>query len=110
MPPPNAEPRSAPSSANYASLRSGDEATTPTAKSLDDATLAIEAERLEAIRHALWAMYLSAPANGISQALVELAATYASNLRLQMSLVGLRSIPKRAVKVPAASTTRDRQP
>lgn len=108
----NAEPRSAPSSASYASLRAGDEspASGAAAKSLDDAALVTETERLEHLKQALWAAFLAAPANGIPMSLVELASTYASTLRLQMTLLGLRSIPKRAVKVSGAPVSRDRQP
>lgn len=108
----NAEPRSAPSSASYAALRACDDASGSggPAKPLDEAALATEAERLEHLKQALWAAFLAAPANGIPMSLVELASTYASTLRLQMSLLGLRSIPKRAVKVAGAPASRDRQP
>lgn len=110
MPPPSAEPRSAPSSAAYANLRPGDDAAGGPPRPLDDAALVAETERLEQLKQALWAAFLAAPAHGIPMALVELAATYASTLRLQMSLQGLRSLPRRAAKVAGAAAVRDRQP
>ena len=104
----NAETRSTPSSASYATLRGSGDASA--AKPLDDAALATEADRLEHLKQALWAAFLAAPANGIPMSLVELASTYASTLRLQMSLLGLRSIPKRAVKVAGAPSAPERLP
>ena len=109
MLPSSAESRSASSSAAYANLRPADDPAGIPA-GLDDATITVEIERLAQVRQILWAMLLAAPKNGISRDVVDLAATYASNVRLQINLAALRSLPKRAVKVVGAPVTRDRQP
>jgi hypothetical protein len=51
--------------------------------------LAIEADKLENLKQALYAAFVAAPKAGIPTALVDLAATYTSALRLQMSLKGV---------------------
>ena len=68
--------------------------------------LAAEADRLESLKHALYSAFLAAPTAGIPTALVDLAATYTSALRLQLSLKGLRSMPARSVKAPAFTAHR----
>lgn len=50
------------------------------------ADYAAEAGRLEALKRALWDAFQSAPA-AIPVPLIDLAATYASTLRLQLSLI-----------------------
>lgn len=68
--------------------------------------LAAEADRLESLKQALYSAFLAAPTAGIPTALVDLAATYTSALRLQLSLKGLRSMPARSVKAPAFTAHR----
>ncbi len=62
--------------------------------------LASEADKLEEIKQALYAAFLAAPKAGIPTALVDLAATYTSALRLQMSLRGIRGVQARSAKAP----------
>lgn len=62
--------------------------------------LAIEAGKLESLKQALYAAFEAAPKAGIPTALVDLAATYTSALRLQMTLRGLSSMPARSAKAP----------
>lgn len=56
--------------------------------------LAAEADRLENLKQALFQAFVAAPKTGIPTALVDLAATYTSALRLQMTLKGYASMPK----------------
>ncbi len=70
--------------------------------------LAIEADKLENLKQALYAAFVAAPKAGIPTALVDLAATYTSALRLQMSLRGLSTMPARSVKAPAFVVSRSR--
>ena len=65
--------------------------------------LTIEADRLENLKQALFAAFLAAPKAGIPTALVDLAATYTSALRLQMSLKGYSGVQSRSVKAPMFS-------
>ena len=68
--------------------------------------LAIEADKLENLKQALYAAFVAAPKAGIPTALVDLAAAYTSALRLQMSLRGLCNMPARSAKAPMFATTR----
>lgn len=68
--------------------------------------LTIEADKLEGLKQALYAAFMAAPKAGIPIALVDLAATYTSALRLQMSLRGLSTMPARAVKAPMFAAPR----
>lgn len=62
--------------------------------------LAAEADRLENLKQALFQAFVAAPKSGIPTALVDLAATYTSALRLQMTLKGYASVPKGSFKSP----------
>ena len=62
--------------------------------------LAVEADRLESLKQALYAAFVAAPKAGIPTALVDLAATYTSALRLQMALRGYSTMPVRSAKAP----------
>ena len=68
--------------------------------------LAIEAGKLENLKLALYAAFEAAPKAGIPTALVDLAATYTSALRLQMTLRGLSSMPARSAKAPIFAVPR----
>lgn len=68
--------------------------------------LTIEADKLEGLKQALYAAFMAAPKAGIPTALVDLAATYTSALRLQMSLRGLSTLPARSAKAPMFATPR----
>ena len=68
--------------------------------------LAAEADRLENLKQALYAAFLAAPKAGIPTALVDLAATYTSALRLQLTLKGYSSMSKRAAKAPMFTAPR----
>ena len=74
--------------------------------SVESNYLAIEADRLENLKLALYAAFVDAPKTGIPTALVDLAATYTSALRLQMSLRGYSAMPTRSVKAPMFSASR----
>ena len=62
--------------------------------------LAIEADKLETLKQALYAAFMAAPKAGIPTALVDLAAAYTSALRLQMSLRAYSTMPARSAKAP----------
>ncbi len=62
--------------------------------------LAIEADKLENLKQALYAAFVAAPKAGIPTALVDLAATYTNALRLQMALRGYSAVPARSTKAP----------
>ena len=104
MPETQAEPRHMP----YASLRGTVES--DAAKSRGEATtngvtaepddLAAEADKLESFKQALYAAFIAAPKSGIPTALVDLAATYTSALRLQLTLRGLSTVSTKSVKAP----------
>jgi hypothetical protein len=103
MPEANAEHRATP----YASLRPATEADAGKARGDQPATgatapdyLAEEADRLESFKAALFAAFLAAPKSGIPTALVDLAATYTSALRLQLTLRGYSAVPTKAAKAP----------
>lgn len=68
--------------------------------------LTTELERLEFLKQALYAAFIAAPKEGIPVQLVDLAATYTSALRLQLSLNGLRSAVPRSAKAPVFTTAR----
>lgn len=110
MPEANAEHRHTP----YSSLRSAteteaDKARAPTAAATpatESDYLAAEADRLESFKQALFAAFLAAPKSGIPTALIDLAATYTSALRLQMTLRGYSAVPMRAAKAPLFGTGR----
>jgi hypothetical protein len=70
--------------------------------------LTIEADKLENLKQALYAAFIAAPKAGIPTALVDLAATYTSALRLQMSLRGLSTMPARSAKAPTFAAGRGR--
>ena len=65
-----------------------------------------EADKLENLKQALYAAFVAAPKAGIPTALVDLAATYTSALRLQMSLRGYSTMPARSAKAPMFATAR----
>lgn len=62
--------------------------------------LTAEADKLEGFKQALYAAFIAAPKSGIPTALVDLAATYTSTLRLQLSLRGYSAVPTKSVKAP----------
>ena len=62
--------------------------------------LMAEADKLESLKQALYAAFVAAPKSGIPTALVDLAATYTSALRLQMTLRGYSTMPARSAKAP----------
>ena len=68
--------------------------------------LAAEADKLENLKQALYAAFVAAPKSGIPTALVDLAATYTSALRLQMTLRGLSTMPVRSAKAPMFAAPR----
>jgi hypothetical protein len=92
----------------YASLRSATDG--EAAKARNDAPvqtapaepdyLTVEADKLEGFKQALYAAFIAAPKSGIPTALVDLAATYTSALRLQLTLRGFSTMPKTTVKAP----------
>lgn len=101
---------------SYASLRSaGDPASqkpaaqaTPVA--IDTTYLADETRKLESLKEALFEAFLAAPASGIPTALVDLAATYTSALRLQLTLMGYTASPHRSYRSPSPQVSRAKQP
>ena len=70
--------------------------------------LMAEADKLESLKQALYAAFVAAPKAGIPTALVDLAATYTSALRLQMSLRGFSTMPARATKAPMFAARRNK--
>ena len=110
MPETRAEPRHMP----YASLRGTVES--DAAKSRGEATtngvtaepddLAAEADKLESFKQALFAAFVAAPKSGIPTALVDLAATYTSVLRLQLTLRNYSAVPTKITKAPIFTTGR----
>ena len=68
--------------------------------------LAAEADKLESLKQALFAAFIAAPKTGIPTALVDLAATYTSALRLQMMLRGYSGVPTRSAKAPMFAAAR----
>ena len=92
----------------YASLRAASDADAPkprvdspaSAPAAEPDYLTAEADKLEGFKQALYAAFLAAPKSGIPTALVDLAATYTSALRLQMTLRGLSAVPTKSVKAP----------
>ena len=71
--------------------------------------LAVEADKLECLKQALFAAFVAAPKAGIPTALVDLAATYTSALRLQMTLRGLSTMPVRSAKAPMFAAPRTKR-
>ena len=69
--------------------------------------LAAEADRLENLKQALFQAFVAAPKTGIPTALVDLAATYTSALRLQMTLKGYASVRKGSFKAPMFAAGRE---
>jgi hypothetical protein len=111
MPETQAEQRHTP----YASLRSAPDADATKARGDTPANgpptpdyLTEEADRLESFKQALFAAFMAAPKNGIPTALVDLAATYTSALRLQLTLKGYSAVPSRVVKAPPFHAGRTR--
>lgn len=97
----------------YASLRAASDADAAKARadSLASAVaepdyLTAEADKLEGFKQARYAAFLAAPKSGIPTALVDLAATYTSALRLQMTLRGLSAVPTKSVKAPMFNARR----
>lgn len=72
----------------YASLRSGDERASEAPQGLEIST---EAERLKALREALWGAFEAGPAAGLPNTLIELTLAYTGSLRLQLNLRALAS-------------------
>jgi len=83
-----------------------DPAAPSTAPAAETDYLAAEADRLENLKQALFHAFVAAPKTGIPTALVDLAATYTSALRLQMTLKGYASVPKGSFKAPMFATGR----
>ena len=107
MPEPNTEHRQ-PANTPYAALHAAPDkdaakahpgAPAPSARVEPD-YLASEADRLEELKQALFTAFVAAPKAGIPTALVDLAATYTSALRLQMALRGYSTMPVRSAKAP----------
>ena len=70
--------------------------------------LAAEADKLENLKQALYSAFVAAPKTGIPTALVDLAATYTSVLRLQMTLRGYASVPKASFKAQMFGAGREK--
>jgi hypothetical protein len=68
--------------------------------------LIAEADKLESFKQALFAAFLAAPRSGIPTALVDLAATYTSMLRTQMTLRGFSAVPTKSAKAPMFGVNR----
>ena len=68
--------------------------------------LTAEADKLEGFKQALYAAFLAAPKAGIPTALVDLAATYTSALRLQLTLRGYSVMPQKPIKAPIFASAR----
>jgi hypothetical protein len=103
MPEAQSEQRATP----YASLRPAADSDAGKARGDAPATgatapdyLAEESDRLESFKQALFAAFLAAPKTGIPTALVDLAATYTSALRLQLTLRGYSAVPTKTTKAP----------
>jgi hypothetical protein len=77
---------------------------------VDTAYLTAETRKLESLKEALFEAFLAAPAAGIPTALVDLAATYTSALRLQLTLMGYTANPHRSYRSPAPQMTRAKLP
>lgn len=94
-----------PPQSSYASLRTPAEAAQQrpngaggAGQPVDTANLAEEARKLESLKEALFEAFLAAPSSGIPTALVDLAATYTSALRLQLTLMGYTASPNRSYR------------
>ncbi len=105
-----------PPQSSYASLRAPAEArqqspgVSGAGQPVDTAYLVDEARKLESLKEALFEAFLAAPSSGIPTALVDLAATYTSALRLQLSLMGYTASPNRSYRSPSPQLTRAKQP
>lgn len=77
---------------------------------IDTAYLVDETRKLESLKEALFEAFLAAPSSGIPTALVDLAATYTSALRLQLTLMGYTSSPHRSYRSPSPQMSRAKQP
>lgn len=91
---------------SYASLRPAADGLAAKAASalpaaIDTAYLTDETRKLESLKEALFEAFLAAPSAGIPTALVDLAATYTSALRLQLTLMGYTASPRRSYRSPA---------
>jgi hypothetical protein len=92
----------------YASLRSATDSDAPKARgeaptqnaAVEPDYLTAEADKLEGLKQALYAAFIAAPKSGIPTALIDLAATYTSALRLQLTLKGFSAVPTKSVKAP----------
>ncbi|RTL65405.1 MAG: hypothetical protein EKK41_20185 [Hyphomicrobiales bacterium] len=100
----------------YASLRSADAARAEQKAGISDAPASVtneflsEAERLRALREALWVAFDAGPAAGLPNVLIDLTMAYTSSLRLQLSLKALThrqagAKPKRILNPEAANKT-----
>lgn len=96
--------------APYASLRSSDvprgdqQASPPGATPNTAQDFQSEAERLRALREALWAAFDAGPAAGLPNVLIDLTMAYTSSLRLQLNLRALstrQSAPKAKIAAQA---------
>lgn len=99
--------QSRPQSTPYAALRTDPiddaakgRADAPAQRPAELDYLAAEADRLEHLKQALYTAFSAAPKSGIPTALVDLAATYTSALRLQLSLKGYAAVPQRGARAP----------
>ena len=95
----------------YASLRGADagddapKAARPDERARDMAAneFAAEAEKLKALREALWAAFEAGPAAGLPNTLIDLTIAYTNALRLQLNL---RSVSTRQLQHRPMATTK----
>ena len=99
----------------YASLRgtdSVDDAPKPTkpderARDMAAQEFAAEADKLKALREALWAAFEAGPAAGLPNTLIDLTIAYTNALRLQLNLrsVSARQLSNLATPAQRSGTT-----
>ena len=98
----------------YASLRGADsvddapKATKPDERTRDMAAqeFAAEADKLKALREALWAAFEAGPAAGLPNTLIDLTIAYTNALRLQLNLrsVSARQLHHKPKSDPSAKS------
>lgn len=86
--------------APYASLRGSEsqEQKAPQQRNAEASELAVEQDKLKALREALWSAFEAGPAAGLPNTLIDLTMAYTNALRLQLNLKAL------AVRKPIQST------
>ena len=99
----------------YASLRGADrvddapQATKTDERARDVAAqeFAAEADKLKALREALWAAFEAGPAAGLPNTLIDLTIAYTNALRLQLNLrsVSARQLQQKPMVSPRNDTT-----